>query len=129
MIRRPPRSTLFPYTTLFRSPLVVFAPEQLGHRGLRARRAARRHLRQRAQAAEPHQLDLRVGPAELLADQRVGGLPALACRLRQLPELPLEAEVGHGGAAATLMPEPGHGHPPAVVKTADPEEQPGPHAV
>src|SRR5256885_13271852 len=25
MIRRPPRSTLFPYTTLFRSPLVVAA--------------------------------------------------------------------------------------------------------
>src|SRR5438874_5874157 len=25
MIRRPPRSTLFPYTTLFRSPLVVSA--------------------------------------------------------------------------------------------------------
>src|SRR2546429_6450159 len=24
MIRRPPRSTLFPYTTLFRSPLLVF---------------------------------------------------------------------------------------------------------
>src|SRR2546422_7477786 len=24
MIRRPPRSTLFPYTTLFRSPLVVW---------------------------------------------------------------------------------------------------------
>src|SRR5256885_10703642 len=24
MIRRPPRSTLFPYTTLFRSPFVVF---------------------------------------------------------------------------------------------------------
>src|SRR2546428_9152320 len=28
MIRRPPRSTLFPYTTLFRSP-----PERGGHRG------------------------------------------------------------------------------------------------
>src|SRR3712207_6884988 len=32
MIRRPPRSTLFPYTTLFRSPaqwyLHLFAPEQ-----------------------------------------------------------------------------------------------------
>src|SRR2546427_4487338 len=28
MIRRPPRSTLFPYTTLFRSPM-------LGHRGCR----------------------------------------------------------------------------------------------
>src|SRR5690349_24255300 len=25
MIRRPPRSTLFPYTTLFRSPSVIFA--------------------------------------------------------------------------------------------------------
>src|SRR2546425_9126911 len=24
MIRRPPRSTLFPYTTLFRSPLLIF---------------------------------------------------------------------------------------------------------
>src|SRR5258708_17690932 len=26
MIRRPPRSTLFPYTTLFRSPFLGFAP-------------------------------------------------------------------------------------------------------
>src|SRR2546421_4258664 len=26
MIRRPPRSTLFPYTTLFRSPLALDAP-------------------------------------------------------------------------------------------------------
>src|SRR5271165_4350302 len=73
--------------------LVVLAPEQFGHRSLRARRAARRHLRQRAQAGEPHQLDLRVGPGEPLPDQRVGGLPALARRLDQLPELPLVAEV------------------------------------
>src|SRR2546426_6250117 len=29
MIRRPPRSTLFPYTTLFRSPLVPFLPEEV----------------------------------------------------------------------------------------------------
>src|SRR3712207_8975892 len=28
MIRRPPRSTLFPYTTLFRSILVLFMPGQ-----------------------------------------------------------------------------------------------------
>src|SRR5256886_13382868 len=27
MIRRPPRSTLFPYTTLFRSPRIVRIPE------------------------------------------------------------------------------------------------------
>src|SRR5438105_10262250 len=42
MIRRPPRSTLFPYTTLFRSELRLGVhPERpagaLGHRGERAR--------------------------------------------------------------------------------------------
>src|SRR2546425_1734230 len=31
MIRRPPRSTLFPYTTLFRSQTVVLAGKLLGH--------------------------------------------------------------------------------------------------
>src|SRR3989449_9788361 len=34
MIRRPPRSTLFPYTTLFRSALALF--DQLGARGAKA---------------------------------------------------------------------------------------------
>src|SRR2546427_6838398 len=29
MIRRPPRSTLFPYTTLFRSPLAVYSGRPL----------------------------------------------------------------------------------------------------
>src|SRR5436309_9145942 len=35
MIRRPPRSTLFPYTTLFRSPMVSGPPgsRPLGRRG------------------------------------------------------------------------------------------------
>src|SRR2546423_9575574 len=32
MIRRPPRSTLFPYTTLFRSPKTHFAPKGLANR-------------------------------------------------------------------------------------------------
>src|SRR2546429_5471530 len=32
MIRRPPRSTLFPYTTLFRSPLVAVINESLARR-------------------------------------------------------------------------------------------------
>src|SRR2546430_11520963 len=31
MIRRPPRSTLFPYTTLFRSPFVGRGGEKLAH--------------------------------------------------------------------------------------------------
>src|SRR3712207_8821372 len=34
MIRRPPRSTLFPYTTLFRSGIVDVDPEGLGGRGV-----------------------------------------------------------------------------------------------
>src|SRR3712207_8788621 len=52
MIRRPPRSTLFPYTTLFRSDAVDLARHQLlgGRRGdhgdeLRADRRVRRALR------------------------------------------------------------------------------------
>src|SRR2546430_1974410 len=50
MIRRPPRSTLFPYTTLFRSPLVPGrAPElrrqlRRQERRRRPRRQARDHL-------------------------------------------------------------------------------------
>src|SRR5260370_8488048 len=31
MIRRPPRSTLFPYTTLFRSPVPSLPDEAVGH--------------------------------------------------------------------------------------------------
>src|SRR3989441_1916982 len=48
MIRRPPRSTLFPYTTLFRSQQHIAADEEQvggvreGRHGLRSRRAAER---------------------------------------------------------------------------------------
>src|SRR3712207_5480812 len=47
MIRRPPRSTLFPYTTLFRSPInVVIAPDKrlayvVNHSGRATQEAAR----------------------------------------------------------------------------------------
>src|SRR5215211_8246440 len=41
MIRRPPRSTLFPYTTLFRSPAVARAPSRPRSPPRRSRRAAR----------------------------------------------------------------------------------------
>src|SRR3712207_8878392 len=34
MIRRPPRSTLFPYTTLFRSPHLAGLDEQVGREAL-----------------------------------------------------------------------------------------------
>src|SRR3712207_8679269 len=36
MIRRPPRSTLFPYTTLFRSEKQGFAPTEITTDGLRS---------------------------------------------------------------------------------------------
>src|SRR3712207_8086136 len=63
MIRRPPRSTLLPYTTLFRSP------QPLGHVERARRRAAaeglprdgRRGLRQ--PAAAPDHVGVRGGPA------------------------------------------------------------------
>src|SRR5439155_4632462 len=38
MLRRPPRSTLFPYTTLFRSALEARQVERLGHDALRGER-------------------------------------------------------------------------------------------
>src|SRR2546422_1561082 len=38
MIRRPPRSTLFPYTTLFRSLLLVLVLERRDDRGIGERR-------------------------------------------------------------------------------------------
>src|SRR5688572_32513898 len=50
MIRRPPRSTLFPYTTLFRSPIGSFQqtpPHGLGHRG-----GALRHPRSEEHTSE-----------------------------------------------------------------------------
>src|SRR3989454_12713217 len=55
MIRRPPRSTLFPYTTLFRSQEV-----RVGHRGLCAAEAVGRRARVRARAprADLEQPDL-----------------------------------------------------------------------
>src|SRR5256885_11097889 len=52
MIRRPPRSTLFPYTTLFRSPRV---PRLVARRNEPAARVARPH-RQRAAPNRPRPL-------------------------------------------------------------------------
>src|SRR3989441_10305575 len=54
MIRRPPRSTLFPYTTLFRSRPARAAdrerPAEKGHPGACARRRDARHCRGRGHA-------------------------------------------------------------------------------
>src|SRR3712207_8827419 len=66
MIRRPPRSTLFPYTTLFRSRRGVQAGRERlrrrGHGGLERPRAAApvdaRRRRRRARRSEEHTSEL-----------------------------------------------------------------------
>src|SRR2546422_7062355 len=73
MIRRPPRSTLFPYTTLFRSPRAGRAPPAEGgschvpaverpldfpRAVLRFLDAMRPHFEQRAQRSEEHTSEL-----------------------------------------------------------------------
>src|SRR5260370_27074657 len=58
MIRRPPRSTLFPYTTLFRSQLVFAAAAGAAARELRAGRRAGA-VSEPALAAPTHALDER----------------------------------------------------------------------
>src|SRR2546430_12361514 len=52
MIRRPPRSTLFPYTTLFRSPAAPGSARALGARGPRGRAARARSHRRRLRSEE-----------------------------------------------------------------------------
>src|SRR5260370_21951626 len=52
MIRRPPRSTLFPYTTLFRSPATLEAEHQ------RAFAAPQAGHRMPAEAAWPQEVDV-----------------------------------------------------------------------
>src|SRR2546422_3179195 len=60
MIRRPPRSTLFPYTTLFRSPPPTRFPPRRARRTRLRRRAARTprsHPRCRARRPPPRLRD------------------------------------------------------------------------
>src|SRR5216683_4736524 len=77
MIRRPPRSTLFPYTTLFRSDAIAaHAPASIVGRHI--------HLGVDTSVGE---LDLRVGPLETGGGERLvnasalGGMPAVLAQL------------------------------------------------
>src|SRR5256885_7051396 len=78
MIRRPPRSTLFPYTTLFRSVFVRVVAEA-------AVRADSPEVRQRVLETTPH-LPSRAGPAALVrrSEEHTSELQSpcnLVCRL------------------------------------------------
>src|SRR5260370_31304861 len=54
MIRRPPRSTLFPYTTLFRSPACARGAGQRPHPGLRQRQLPRRRSEEHTSELQSH---------------------------------------------------------------------------
>src|SRR3712207_9586877 len=74
MIRRPPRSTLFPYTTLFRSPRDRVGPDARGHLehepGERPEREQRRDLRRRQPRVREQQRVDRIEQDEI-AEERV----------------------------------------------------------
>src|SRR5260370_9014870 len=55
MIRRPPRSTLFPYTTLFRSQTALRSPGKCGHRDATVQRRGTRHHRDACPGHSPGQ--------------------------------------------------------------------------
>src|SRR5438876_8508141 len=73
MIRRPPRSTLFPYTTLFRSP--CRRGSRTGTTGLRARRALLDRGRARVRGRAPGELRSEEHTSELQSPVH------LVCRL------------------------------------------------
>src|SRR3712207_6875039 len=83
MIRRPPRSTLFPYTTLFRSRQAARAV--VGHRRDRRGIADRRDLRQGRRARGRLGADAeRAGPALRRSEEHTSELQSrqyLVCRL------------------------------------------------
>src|SRR2546430_11508097 len=63
MIRRPPRSTLFPYTTLFRSEVSNFCRENCSYCGMR--RGHRDLARHRARLDQMAELLVRHRPASV----------------------------------------------------------------
>src|ERR1022692_2938384 len=107
MIRRPPRSTLFPYTTLFRSmraigPMVVLSGSPNGYRGpeidrkstrlnsshlvisyavfcLKKKQLRHRHAAQRSQAIHGHRLCVRPQVRRRGGHAHLGCLPAPRC--------------------------------------------------
>src|SRR3712207_8954077 len=71
MIRRPPRSTLFPYTTLFRSDRVVDFDVVIVDRRAEARQEARREHRADRVGLPFFRLQVRVAAEQ---EQRPGGV-------------------------------------------------------
>src|SRR2546430_6959185 len=80
MIRRPPRSTLFPYTTLFRSEVLTTSPEK--NKETRSTDASAAESALTAQAAEPSASK----PFPIVGiGASAGGLEAFTAFLKALP--------------------------------------------
>src|SRR3989454_8888306 len=101
MIRRPPRSTLFPYTTLFRSPLeqqverFLHGPQPVGARD---RHGLRRPPAPRRERSEEHTSELQ-SPCNLvcrlLLEKKKKHTTSLAART-QPPSSPLSRSSARG---------------------------------
>src|SRR3712207_8872438 len=130
MIRRPPRSTLFPYTTLFRSP-------SLGQANISASAQAEgaHSLRECALDPGPHTVALRPGGVVHLCPRCVQRLVFLAwvevdgaaCSLRRRAQRPGGAGAAIGAAehgldawAADLVEPSAPGHRDLASRAADP---------
>src|SRR5258708_26342149 len=93
MIRRPPRSTLFPYTTLFRSLVARgrFRERDMGRRRHHGRRLRPHRRLQRHERSEEHTSELQ-SPDHLV------------CRLLLEKKKPLSSIHNHTGTATALSP-------------------------
>src|SRR2546425_12423179 len=84
MIRRPPRSTLFPYTTLFRSCVEIsgayLSPFWLGQWHSPSQSAGRRHRSRNARQSDLRICDRGVKPMLCFHSEREGGFFFLAFR-------------------------------------------------
>src|SRR5258708_35638784 len=97
MIRRPPRSTLFPYTTLFRS--LAETLEEIAD--LQARAENRRQRRDRLQARAAAALPLKEHHALHERADEIGDLPA---RRDMRIRIDARSEAGHGEQADDAAP-------------------------
>src|SRR5690349_24167408 len=83
MIRRPPRSTLFPYTTLFRSPSRL-APARCNPTRCAPRRSATRRARSRTRLRGPARREVPDSPSTPRSEEHTSELQSrrdLVCRL------------------------------------------------
>src|SRR3712207_8944612 len=108
MIRRPPRSTLFPYTTLFRSQqLLGLDLAELGERAPR-RLVAPDLLRGRGERVEAVDLRVLVGGLVAVDDDLVAGLPA-GDAVADLPDDPRSVRAADVVVLVRVGAEHGHG--------------------